>query len=144
MSEEQRCCNDGRRRLCKFCIGSMTVASGAMVGYPVIAFLGQPIRVSSGKPVEVPLDQLASGQAQYAEFQGQQIIVLSTPQGPRVFSASCPHLGCNVIWETVDQVFRCPCHGAVFSSEGEVVSGPVASPLKTVPFEIKEGKLIVT
>jgi len=136
---------DARRTFCKGCIGAMTVASAGMVSFPVISFVaGRPARVGMDKPVEVPLDQLAPGQAQYEELRGQQIIVLGSAEGPRVFSASCPHLGCNVAWETSDSVFRCPCHGAVFDEYGQVISGPVSSPLRALPFEIKDGKIIVT
>ena len=135
--------NDGRRMACKVCIGGLAAASAAMVSYPVVSFLGQPVRVGMDKPVEVPLDKLAVGQAQYADLRGQQIIVLVTEQGPKVLNASCPHLGCNVIWNTSDSTFHCPCHGAVFDASGEVVSGPVSSPLKSLDFEIKDGKVVV-
>ena len=93
--------------------------------------------------MEVALSDLSPGQVQYADLRGQQIIVLSTEQGPRVLSASCPHLGCNVLWDTAESRFRCPCHGAVFDAEGGVISGPVNSPLKEVPFEVQDGTLIV-
>jgi Rieske Fe-S protein len=134
----------GRRKFCKGCIGTMSAASAAMVGYPVLAFLGPPVRLDASKPVEVALDELATGQAKYVEFQGEQMIVLAAVAGPIVFSASCPHLGCNVVWDTADSMFRCPCHGAIFGPDGQVVSGPVSGGLKQVPFEVKDGKLIVS
>lgn len=134
----------GRRTFCRFCIGGMTAASAAMVGYPVVAFMALPERIGENKPLEVPLDQLAVGQAQYLDFQGLQVIVLAAPEGPVVFGASCPHLGCNVIWDAADAVFRCPCHGAVFGAAGDVVRGPVSAPLRKVPFVVKDGKIIVS
>jgi cytochrome b6-f complex iron-sulfur subunit len=134
----------GRRTFCKVCIAGMSVASAGMVGFPVLSFLGPPVRLGAQKPLELPLDQLAEGQARYEQFQGTQIIVLGPPEAPTVLSASCPHLGCNVNWETAEMVFRCPCHGAVYDPTGAVISGPVSAPLKKIPFEIKDGKLIVT
>jgi len=134
----------GRRTFCKLCIGGLAAASAGMVAYPVASFLGRPIRVGSNKPLEIPLDALAEGQAQYVEFRGAQMIVLATHEGPRVLSASCPHLGCNVQWDAADAVFRCPCHGAVFTQTGQIISGPVSAPLKAIPFEIKDGKIVVT
>jgi Rieske Fe-S protein len=86
---------------------------------------------------------LSTGQAQYVELRGQQLIVLSTRDGLRVFSASCPHLGCNVLWDAGEGVFRCPCHGAIFNSTGQVIHGPVSAPLESVPFEVKQGKVVV-
>lgn len=38
------------------------------------------------------------------------------------FSAACPHKGCLVQWSGADRTFRCPCHEAVFSQEGQPLS----------------------
>jgi len=135
--------HEGRREFLKVCIGGMSVVSAGMVAYPIASFLAMPQQLGANKPLEVALSDLLPGQAQYVEFQGQQLIVLAGQEGPAVFSASCPHLGCNVIWETGDGMFHCPCHGAVFNGKGEVVRGPVSTGLEKVPFDIKEGKLVV-
>lgn len=143
-SDESDGGGSARRTFCKLCIGGMTVASAGMVGFPVVSFLGRPTRLGADKPLEIPADSLAPGQARYEEFRGQQVIVLAGAEGPAVFNASCPHLGCNVIWDAAESVFRCPCHGAIFDADGKVVSGPVSDPLKQLPFEIKDGKIVVT
>lgn len=132
-----------RRRVCQVCIGSATAITVGTVVYPIVAFLKLPLRLGDAKPVEIPLDRLSPGQAYYADFQGQQVIVVMTEAGPRVFDAACTHLGCNVVWDTAHSNFHCPCHGAVFSGEGKVVSGPVSSPLREIPFEIKNGVLVI-
>lgn len=135
----------GRRRaFCKTCIGCLGAGSVAAVGYPVVTFMAFPQRLSMEKPLEVPLDQLPAGQAQYARVRGRTIAVVNNEQGPIVLSAACTHLGCSVIWDAAAAVFRCPCHGAIFDSSGAVVSGPVNVPLKQIPFEIKDGKIIVS
>jgi Rieske Fe-S protein len=136
--------NDGRRNFFKICIGGMSLASAGMVGYPIVSFMALPTKPGADKPVELALADLMPGQAQYVQFRGEQLIVLGTDEGPRVLSASCPHLGCNVIWDAADGMFRCPCHGAFFDSAGNVVKGPVSSPLKAIAFEIKDGKLIIS
>jgi cytochrome b6-f complex iron-sulfur subunit len=134
---------DSRRDFCRACIGGATVVTIGTVVYPLVAFMRLPATLGAGKPVEIELDRLVVGQAYYADFQGRQIIVLMSEEGPRVFDAACTHLGCNVVWETAQGHFHCPCHGALFSGEGRVVSGPVSAPLREVPFEISEGMLIV-
>jgi Rieske Fe-S protein len=134
----------GRRAFCQLAIGGLTVLSAGMVGFPVASFLGRPLSVGGNKPLEIPMDRLSPGQAQYVEFRGQQLIVLVGAQGPTVFSASCPHLGCNVMWDTGDAIFKCPCHGAVFNAAGQVIRGPVSTGLEKVPFEVKDGKIIVS
>ena len=87
---------------------------------------------------------MSPGQAQYVDLHGQQVVVLLSPEGPVVFSASCPHLGCSVSWDSGDGIFRCPCHGAMFNAKGEVIRGPASSPLVKLPFEIKDGKIIIS
>ena len=45
--------------------------------------------------------------------------------GPVIaMSAACTHMGCLVNWERSDRLFRCPCHGGVFSALGMTVSTP--------------------
>ncbi len=136
--------SNGRRRFCQMCIGGAAAITVGTVVYPIVAFLKLPMRVGESKPVEIELERLTVGQAYYADFQGQQVIVVMAEDGPRVFNASCTHLGCNVVWDTAHGNFHCPCHGAVFSGEGKVVSGPVSTPLREVPFEVKNGTLIIS
>ncbi len=136
--------SNGRRTFCQVCIGGMAVVSGAVLGFPLVSFLARPQTLDLDKPLEIPLEGLPAGQAQYVEYRGAQLIVLANSDGPVVFSASCPHLGCNVTWDAADAMFRCPCHGAVFKATGDVVSGPVSMPLQRVPFEVKDGKIIVS
>src|SRR5690606_25837725 len=44
-------------------------------------------------------------------------------------SAICPHLGCIVEFNTVEQSWDGPCHGSRSTAEGEVTNGPANSPL---------------
>jgi menaquinol-cytochrome c reductase iron-sulfur subunit len=40
------------------------------------------------------------------------------------FSVNCTHLGCPVDWEADAELFMCPCHGGVYTKDGEVAGGP--------------------
>ncbi|MDY6999284.1 MAG: Rieske (2Fe-2S) protein [Actinomycetota bacterium] len=57
------------------------------------------------------------------------------------FSAVCTHSGC-LINDISDGTLNCPCHGSKFNLDGEVVNGPAARPLESVPVVV-EGESIV-
>lgn len=56
---------------------------------------------------------------------------------------SCTHLGCTVPWREDEGRFHCPCHSTIFTSAGEVVSGPAPRPLDLFPIEVVDGNLVV-
>src|SRR5262245_27993245 len=42
-------------------------------------------------------------------------------------SSVCPHLGCKVHWQPVENRFFCPCHHGVFDPQGKATEGPPAA-----------------
>jgi len=55
----------------------------------------------------------------------------------------CTHLGCTVPWKEDEGLFHCPCHSSIFTTTGEVVSGPAPRPLDLFSIEIVDGDVIV-
>jgi len=43
--------------------------------------------------------------------------------------ARCTHLGCTVNWFPGLRIFKCPCHGSEFHSDGGEFAGPAPRPL---------------
>ncbi len=43
--------------------------------------------------------------------------------------SKCTHLGCTPNWFAEDGVFKCPCHGSQFASNGKNFAGPAPRPL---------------
>ena len=41
-------------------------------------------------------------------------------------SSTCPHLGCQVHWESQNSRFFCPCHNGIFDPAGVATGGPPA------------------
>lgn len=55
----------------------------------------------------------------------------------------CTHLGCVAPWNEVEGVFNCPCHSAVFTRQGTVISGPAPRPLDLFPVDIRGDEIYV-
>jgi menaquinol-cytochrome c reductase iron-sulfur subunit len=55
----------------------------------------------------------------------------------RVFSATCTHLGCQVLWDGDKKRFRCPCHGGVYDVNGQVLDGPPPRPLTVIQAKVE-------
>jgi len=60
-----------------------------------------------------------------------------------VFSSTCTHLACNVIWQEETNQFICPCHSGRFDSNGKPVAGPPTKPLSELEYKIEEDNLLV-
>jgi len=66
-----------------------------------------------------------------------------SPSGLVVLSPICSHMGCSVSWDSRESLFACPCHGGRYDHSGKVVSGPPPRPLARVPWEVREGDLLI-
>jgi Rieske Fe-S protein len=61
----------------------------------------------------------------------------------KVFSSTCTHLACNVIWREEAGVFECPCHSGRFNAEGQPIAGPPVRPLSVLDHKVEDGNLMV-
>ena len=55
----------------------------------------------------------------------------------KVFSATCTHLGCQVLWDGEAKKFNCPCHGGTYDASGNVLDGPPPRPLTTIDARVE-------
>lgn len=44
-------------------------------------------------------------------------------------SAACTHLGCQLIWNSFEKCWDCPCHGSHFAPDGHVLNAPAVQAL---------------
>ena len=61
-------------------------------------------------------------------------------------SSTCPHLGCQVHWQSVDKRFFCPCHNGTFDPEGRATAGPpfeAGQSLARFPLKLEDGVLFI-
>lgn len=76
-------------------------------------------------------------------FRKEKTFILRTEGGFLAISAICPHLHCIVNWNEIIKKFECPCHGAKFSQNGEVLEGPPPRPLDLYKLQIVAGNLVI-
>jgi len=72
-----------------------------------------------------------------------RVFVVSSPEGPAVFSATCSHLGCLVNYHKEKREFVCPCHGGRYDLTGKNIAGPPPAPLTRLPVKVQGGVLFV-
>jgi cytochrome b6-f complex iron-sulfur subunit len=132
-----------RRRLLALLGGPLAAAAAAAVGYPLLRYL-QPAPGSLGAAeIEIPIRELAPGEARRVLLAGRPALVIRTAGGFRAFWASCTHLGCAVRWRRGRGDLFCPCHGGRFDASGRAVGGPVREPLVPLEVEVREETVVV-
>lgn len=56
----------------------------------------------------------------------------------------CTHLGCTPNWFPNDKIFKCPCHGSQYYSNGKNFAGPAPRPLDRFAISIADdGQILV-
>lgn len=60
-----------------------------------------------------------------------------------VFSSTCTHLACNVIWREEENFFECPCHSGRFDADGRPIAGPPTKSLSVLQHKIEDENLLV-
>ena len=80
---------------------------------------------------EGPLSAAALGDDEGVVGRSHLGKVLVIRRGERLvgLQATCTHLGCIVAWNSATQQVECPCHGALYDLQGQVLRGPAREPL---------------
>ena len=104
-----------------------------MVGVCALSALAGSARLAvpdfeEGHPQRFPLGRLSDFKMNTLSWlQDCDLFVLRNHEGIGAFSCRCTHLGCMV--RRTAEGFVCPCHGAEYGPQGEVISGPARQPL---------------
>lgn len=73
-----------------------------------------------------------------------RFFIVREPNRLYAMFARCPHLGCTINWFPGLAVFKCPCHGSQFHSNGENFAGPAPRALDLLKTTISaEGMIVV-
>lgn len=147
-----------RRRFFKQATMILASLSGLTLGLPFIAaLLGPAFRAKkrhfarvtkmttlpTGQPLNLTFASLSEDAYLRETVLRSVWVVKHSASQVTVFSPICPHLGCQYNWNAQQHEFICPCHGSVFTVNGNVLAGPAPRPLDTLPQEIKQGVLFV-
>lgn len=79
------------------------------------------------------LDSLRPGEGKVVLHREDKIAVCKDLEGEvHAVNPTCTHLGCSVVWNSAEQSWDCPCHGARYSVTGKVLNGPADEDLEVV------------
>ena len=148
-----------RRNFMKVATLSIGGFIGAVLGIPAIAYVISParksdevedwIRLGSTSKVEVGIPTLYKVKIErktgWITNEQELSVYVLTEDGRNFVALSniCTHLGCRVRWITESEQFFCPCHNAVFSKEGDVISGPPPRPLDRYEVKTENDQLYI-
>ncbi len=133
-----------RRRFFNLLASLGGLATLIVVTYPLLSFLRPPKR-SSEKTSYVEVgsvtDILPEKGKNVIAADGEPVIIANrgSPNGFVALSLRCTHLGCIV--QLVGNELFCPCHGARFNLDGQVISGPAPLPLPKYELKILGDKI---
>lgn len=79
------------------------------------------------------LAELATNEGKIVKFKGEKLALFKDENGGlHALSPICTHVGCEVKWNDAEQSWDCPCHGARYSYDGQVLTGPASKDLAKV------------
>jgi Rieske Fe-S protein len=130
-----------RQLLVRFAQGSLAAAAALI--------LGQIVRFLSYQPADEGTTVFALGQASAygigtLKYVAQaQAYIGRDLEGYYAIDAVCTHLGCLVEIGKND-TFVCPCHGSLFTADGQAKKGPATHPLRHLELSLdEEGNLVL-
>ncbi len=83
-------------------------------------------------PPRALVEDLPLGHGGVVEWEGHKMGVYREETGKlHVVSIRCPHLGCQLEWNSDEKSWDCPCHGSRFGWDGELLEGPAQTDLET-------------
>lgn len=76
---------------------------------------------------------LAPGEAKVVKFEGSQLAIYKSEEGKlHALNPVCTHAKCIVDWNKAEKTWDCPCHGARYDVDGQVLTGPARKALEKI------------
>ncbi|MBA4147078.1 MAG: Rieske 2Fe-2S domain-containing protein [Verrucomicrobia bacterium] len=128
-----------RRTFLQIAIATGGLVTAAIVAIPVIGTALSPVlRRESGElwqPIgaleNFPIGQMTRANVTVPRDDWSQTlrekglyVLRSSNAELIVFSRNCTDLSCPIVWDEGSNCFFCPCHGGIFSRQGDPMKGP--------------------
>jgi glycine/D-amino acid oxidase-like deaminating enzyme/nitrite reductase/ring-hydroxylating ferredoxin subunit len=79
---------------------------------------------------------IAPGEGRIVKKEGQTMALYKDEKGNlHAVNPICGHMGCQVNWNDAERTWDCPCHGARYSFDGKMLTGPATGDLENVIIE---------
>jgi Rieske Fe-S protein len=79
------------------------------------------------------LADIAAGEGKLVKYEGQNLAVYKDETGKLyALNPVCTHAKCVVDWNSAEKSWDCPCHGARYDLDGNVITGPARKGLEKV------------
>jgi cytochrome b6-f complex iron-sulfur subunit len=131
-----------RRFLAYAWIGAAAVVVGELI-FGTLAFLWPRRKGPKVEAVFIAGKVTDFKVGEVTPFRKERAFILRTEGGFLAISGVCPHLHCIVNWNEVLKKFECPCHGAKFNQNGEVLEGPPPRPLDLYKLQVVAGNVVI-
>lgn len=83
---------------------------------------------------------LAPGEGRLVEYEGNKLALYKDGQGLiHALDPVCTHARCIVAWNSTEKSWDCPCHGARYAPNGQVLTGPARHDLQLIQWKSLEG-----
>lgn len=135
-----------RKKFFEWLLGIGGLGVAFVMAFPLIKFVNPPTRSSEGGEwVDAGLasDIATAGSVSILSSIGEPLLVINKgPDNIVALEKACPHLGCMV--EFAEGELLCPCHGAKFTLDGELIGGPSPRGLKRFEVQMRpDGHIFV-
>lgn len=97
----------------------------------VVENLNVAQQLIDGKLSPAPEDlDINPGEGRIMKIDGNKVGAYRDEQGTlHLVNTACTHMGCELVWNSAERTWDCPCHGSRFSYEGKIIEGPAITPL---------------
>jgi len=116
----------------------VTLLAAVRSAFPRILFR-PPATFKAGKPTDFSVGEVSE------KFKKEfRVWIVREAGGLYALFAKCTHLGCTPRWLSVEEKFKCPCHGSGFRKSGINFEGPAPRPLERYRVSLNDnGELVI-